>query len=234
MGYAADEVEDLIKKGHNPAQISDMRNVSEDITFRTLTELVGSGRLRRSDIYYSVPAETRHIIEEAIQKFSNREAKYVYLYLRRKRINVKAIEVRTVMKYKNARIALGDIYQDIYSIEVGLHNFVRAILEKKYGAKEEEWWQEGVPKDIRKDCVLRREDDKKRLKDPWCYTNLIDLEEIFDKRWPSFVDKLPKIASSDKKKFLSNLVRLNNIRNSVMHLCEEKSQVKAIFSSFET
>jgi len=71
--------------------------------------------------------------------------------------------------------------------------------------------------DIRKSCVLRREDDEKRLEDPWYYTYLIDLREIFDKRWPHFVDKLPKLVSFDKKKFLSNLVRLNNIRNSVMH-----------------
>ena len=217
MGYAADEVEDLIKKGHNLTQISDMRNVSEDITFRTLTELVGSGRLRRSDIYYSVPAETRHNIEEAIQKFGDRDARYIFLYLRRKRINVKAIEVRIVMKYKNARMALGDIYQDVYSIEVGLHNFVKAVLEKEYGPEEEGWWRKGIPRDIREDCVIRRENDEKPLKDPWCYTYLIDLKAIFDKNWSDFVNKLPKRISSDKKKFLSNLVRLNNIRNSVMH-----------------
>ena len=168
MGYAADEVEELIKKGHNPAEISQMRGVSEDITFRTLTELVGTGRLRRSDIYYSVPTEMRHIIEETVQKFSDRDFRHIFRYLRRKKINVKEIEVKIVMTYKNARIALGDIYQDIYSIEVGLHNFVRAVLEKKYGAKEEGWWREGIPSDIRKDCLIRREDDEKPLKDAWC------------------------------------------------------------------
>jgi hypothetical protein len=87
MGYAADEVEELIKKGHGPAEISRMRGVSEDITLRILRELVGSGRLRRSDIYYSVPTETRHIIEAAVKKFSGREIKHDFLYLRRKKLN---------------------------------------------------------------------------------------------------------------------------------------------------
>jgi hypothetical protein len=217
MGYAADEVEELIKKGHGPAEISQKRGVSEDITLRILTELVGSGRLRRSDIYYSVPTETRQIIEEAAQKFSGREFKRIFRYLRRKKINVKKIEVKIVMTYQNARIALGDIYQDIYSIEVGLHNFVREVLEKKYGDKEEGWWREGIPTDIRKNCQIRREDDEKPLKDAWHYTDLIDLKVIFDKRWSDFMDILPKRTSLNKKKFLSNLTSLNRIRKLVMH-----------------
>ena len=217
MGYAADEVEELIRKGDGPAEISQKRAVSEDITLRTLTELVGTGRLRRSDIYYSVPKETRHIIEEAVRKFTNKDSRHIYRYLRRKNISVKGIEVKIVMTYKNARIALGDIYQDIYSIEVGLHNFVKAVLEKKLGANEEGWWREGIPSDIRKNCLIRREDDERPLKDAWCYTNLIDLKVIFDKGWSNFVGRLPKLISLDKKKFLSNLTRLNNIRNLVMH-----------------
>jgi len=68
MGWAADKVEALIKEGRSPSEISKSRGVSQDVTLRTLAALVGIGRLRRSDIFYSIPATVRHTVENTIRE----------------------------------------------------------------------------------------------------------------------------------------------------------------------
>ena len=88
--------------------------------------------------------------------------------------------------------ALGDMYEDIRTIEVGLHKLIRRGLEEKFGSSESGWWREGVPLGVRKKCVERREeDDSKEWPQPYCYTDLIDLKTILDSNWGVLCDCLP-------------------------------------------
>jgi len=70
-------------------------------------------------------------------------------------------------------------------LEIKLHKFVRHILEETYGLDETCWWVQGVPLEIRKGCVTRREDSDDR-KEPYLYTYLGDLFTIIEKNWNYF------------------------------------------------
>lgn len=53
--------------------------------------------------------------------------------------------------------------------------------------------------------------------EPYCYTTLVHLKDVFEKRWDLFSKLLPAGLASDRKRFLSSRTRLNLIRNGVMH-----------------
>jgi hypothetical protein len=53
--------------------------------------------------------------------------------------------------------------------------------------------------------------------EPYCYTTLIQIKEIMDRRWNLFSKVVAKRPASNKAEFLSGLTRLNQIRNRVMH-----------------
>ena len=55
------------------------------------------------------------------------------------------------------------------------------------------------------------------LAEPHCYTTLVHLKDVFEKRWDLFSKLVPAGLASDRKRFLSSLTRLNLIRNGVMH-----------------
>ena len=58
----------------------------------------------------------------------------------------------------------GVMYDDIRTIEIGLHGLVREALEAEYG--EDHWWRKGVSLPIRQKCVARREEDNDPANDP--------------------------------------------------------------------
>jgi hypothetical protein len=175
---------------------------------------VGEGSLRRSDVLFSISKDDRDAFEEGIQAAGPREAD-VRDWLQRNRPNVNDEDLVAYLVVRDARIALGDMYELLSGFEKGLHSYVRLKLIEEYG--DDRWWRDGVPEGIRAECASLRERDVEPSGDPFKYTTLIHLKEIFDKRW----DVLSKGAGSDmrsnKKKFLSDLDQLNRVRNRVMH-----------------
>ncbi|NOZ64515.1 MAG: hypothetical protein GXO71_06255 [Caldiserica bacterium] len=232
---AADEVAKLIKQGYDPAKIAQSRKVSEDITLRTLRRLVGEGRLRRSDIFYSIPKEKRHLIEETIRKrYRGKKVSPdgVTRSLRRRGVDIAWIEVAIFINYhEDASTAFGDLYQDIRSIEIYLHDLIRKALEEAFGPGEAGWWRKGVPLRIRQKCQERREEDEESPSQPWDYTDLLDLGYIMEKHWVIFQKVLPKQVSN-RKRLLSDILHLNEIRRVVMHPVRYKSP-REIDSDFD-
>jgi hypothetical protein len=113
------------------------------------------------------------------------------------------------------RVYLGDLYEYIREIELGLHAFVRETLKAACG--ENAWWR-AVPEEIRVTCVGAKERDDEPLDDPFCYTTFIHLSGIMDKNWATFSPVLPPgFAGLSKKDFASRMARLNRLRNAVMH-----------------
>ena len=96
-----------------------------------------------------------------------------------------------------------------------MHARIRTELERGYGPQD--WWRKGIPEGVRKDCVLAKEADPEPQADPYYYTPFIHLRDIFDKQWGIFCKLLPKGLAGDKPKFLSELLRLNAVRNKIMH-----------------
>jgi len=99
---------------------------------------------------------------------------------------------------------------------------VRARLEREFGEGEKGWWREGLPENIRTACAARREQDDDPCEEPYGYTNLIDLKSVISKNWHLFHPELPKPYGADKKKLETDFVRLNGIRNAVMHPVKQK------------
>jgi hypothetical protein len=111
-----------------------------------------------------------------------------------------------------------ETYEMLFEIEVNLHTKIKELLQEHFGHLETGWWTKGVPKDVRSVCQKRREDNNEFTKEaPYDYMMLIELKEIFEKRWAVFEKRLPSNVAHEKSGFLKDLDNLNRIRNIVMH-----------------
>ena len=54
-------------------------------------------------------------------------------------------DAKVYWELRSEKIALGDIYEWIYEIEVELHKYIRSILLLAHGDDEAGWWKHGVP-----------------------------------------------------------------------------------------
>lgn len=185
------EALNLLKAGLSPGEIAREQGVTLNKILGYLNQAVGRGMLHRSDILFSIPPD-------------------------RRKNPTNAADQEVVRLYATTSVALGDMYENLRSIEVALHQGIRNALETHFGAGEMGWWREGVPLEIRQKLHARREEDPEPS-DPYAYSDLIDLKQIMDKRWKIVCIILPPKARSDKQSLLSSLTRLNRIRNKVMH-----------------
>jgi hypothetical protein len=186
-----DEAVEWLRWGLSPDRIADEMGISLSTVLGYLDQMVGEGVIRRSDIYFSLSEEERK--------------------------NPAAWEhAEIVERYGNARDALGDMYEELRDIETSLHGRIRDVLVERHGPEESGWWRRGVPINVRKKCVERREEDLQPISDPYCYTDLLDLRAILDSNWTE-LNSVVGTYGSDKPKLLRDLVRLNEIRRTVMH-----------------
>jgi hypothetical protein len=126
-------------------------------------------------------------------------------------------DIKVVDRYKDARFALGDMYEHVRTIEINLHELIRKCLASEFGKGENGWWRKGVPVLIRQKCVGRREEDDEPLADPFGYADLVDLKEIVIRQWAIIREQLPGETAANRKAVESDLNRLNQIRKLVMH-----------------
>ena len=205
----------------SPGEIAASRGVTLATILGYLNQMVGEGRLRRSDILFSVSSEKRSLIARALADGKSRQPWAVLRRLRRlaSGSSVTEADMTVVSRYGSAGHSLGDMYEDIRTIEVGLHGLIRQGLEHEFGSGESGWWRQGIPVKIRQDCVLRREEDPTPALEPFCYTDLIDLGTILDKQWKVLSRYLPQPVANDKNKkpLLAELRDLNRVRRMVMH-----------------
>lgn len=205
----------LFKEGNSPKEIAGKIKISFKRVLDYLYIHAGEGNIRRSDIWFSINHNIRERFEK-IDKAEEKEEKATILSELIDLFHIHKDEIELYLKLRKARVAHGDLYELISDIEILLHSAIKNVLIKEYGEKE--WWRKGIPQSVRIECASRyEEDDDDPAKEAFCYTNLIHLKTIFDKRWNKFENVLPKDIVKDKRKFLSNLVRMNHIRNRVMH-----------------
>ena len=107
-----------------------------------------------------------------------------------------------------------DAYALIGVIECSLAHLIRSELQRGHGDK---WWREGVPVEIRKDCVSAREEDLEPLEEEFQYWTISHMTSILESRWAIFSKILPGRMVADKKGFLSTLKKMNRVRNRIMH-----------------
>lgn len=204
-----DEAQEWLRDGLYPSAIAQRMDISARSVIQYLRTKVGEGTLRLSDVYFSWPAEKRQILQQAGRK----KCADVRLLSAN---GLSREDLELFQSFRNSRIFAGDLYEYISLTELAIHRLARARLEREFGSREDGWWRKGIPSAIRIKCVSRREEDEDPA-DPFSYTTLIDLLSIISNNWPLFQTEVPDAYRSDRKKLASVLVRLNGIRNSVMH-----------------
>ena len=118
--------------------------------------------------------------------------------------------------YSEPGNVLGDMYEDLRYIEITLHQKIKDVLVDQYGDGELGWWRQGVPESVRVKCQERREKDQDDPCEPFCYSDLLDLDAILQKQW-SVLKNLLHNYEADRKQLSKDLRRLNRIRNKIMH-----------------
>ena len=118
--------------------------------------------------------------------------------------------------YSEPGKVLGDMYEDLRCIEIALHQKIQITLVDRYGDGEVSWWRKGIPESVRVKCQERREKDQDDPCEPFCYSDLLDLDTIFQKQWP-LLKELIRDYTADRKRLNKDLRRLNRIRNKIMH-----------------
>ena len=118
--------------------------------------------------------------------------------------------------YSEPGNVLGDMYEDLRCVEITLHKKIQTTLVDRYGDGELCWWRKGVPESVRVKCQERREKDQDDPCKAFCYSDLLDLDTIFQKQWP-LLKELIRAYTADRKQLSKDLMRLNRIRNKIMH-----------------
>ncbi len=211
-----DQAADLLRQGLPPSQIAQQMHISPAAVMQYLCLKIGEGELRRSDIAFSLPHDARVAIEEIIEKSEGSvTVGRLQRELRKRHVTANRIDVGVYLHYRRARVVLGDMYELVRNVEVRLHSFIKQAFIAEF--TEENWWRGGVPDNIRAECAALLEKDPEPAGEPYCYTHLINLREILDKRWPILSKFMPKQLLNQKKELMERLLKLNRIRNSVMH-----------------
>lgn len=215
---AREEAVRMIKEGLSPIDIARRRNVTLSTILGYLDQMIVRGAIRRSDILFSVPAEIRRPILERFTDGRSQSVSAIMGRLQRRGINIEEDYVTVVQRYGSASHALGDMYEDIRTIEVELHKGIRQALEMKFGTNEAGWWRQGIPQEVRAACHKSREFDSVYAPEPYCYTTIINLKEIIKKKgnWEPIREHL-HLKQNQRDALTENLDRLNQIRNMVMH-----------------
>jgi hypothetical protein len=209
-----EEAARLLLAGNSPSKIAAQLRLPLGVVMNSLYNQVGLGRIRRSDILFSIDADTRHAIEKAIAEVDDAPAR-VRRALARAGIQVSRADLDVYLKLRDSRVDLGDMYELLRDIELKLHDYVRASLIAEFG--EADWWRQGVPLPVREDCAVMCERDAEPAESLYCYTTVMNLRLIFEREWSVLSRNLPGRLRADKQAFLQDLVRVNRIRNVVMH-----------------
>src|SRR5690348_11836759 len=206
---------ELLRHGLSPSQIAREMKIPVGVVMAYLYRQIGEGELRRSDILFTLDPQARERIEKLVQDRGSIVAWKLRRWLHNDGFEVDSEDLQIYLKLRDARVDLGDMYELIRDLELSLHGFVREALEREFGA--EQWWREGVPLNVREDCAITNERDPEPAQDLFCYTTIMHLFVVFDKQWTTLSQFLPPKLKGNKQEFLTNLKRLNSIRNKVMH-----------------
>lgn len=212
-----DQAAALLSAGNSPSRIASLMGITIGSVEQYLYTKVGEGAIRRSDILFSIDASIRNTVENIILKTGKSDCASIIWAAKREAHFLDYNELEIYLTLKDARISLGDMYEFIYQIETTLHEMIKRTLIDKYGEGEGGWWRKGISLEIRKDCTRLREEETEPAAEAFCYTTFAHLRKILDDQWGVFSQVLPKALAKEKKTFLSNLNKLNGIRNYVMH-----------------
>ena len=217
------EATKLLRQGLTLDRIAEQMGVSFQTISRYMKLQVAEGALKVSDVFFGLAQDRRETLEKLLSANGDpmQQPTKAY-YSAASEQGLSWDEANLYWSLRDSRFSRGDMYEHLADVEVELHTFIRRTLEAEFGSDETGWWRQGVPVCVRKSCVQVREDDPDPVQDIFAYTTFINLPEIIDKNWAFFVPKLPKQWASNRKGLISDLARLNQLRNAVMHPVKNK------------
>ena len=103
-----------------------------------------------------------------------------------------------------------------HKIEPFLHEFICNALIKEFGEKN--WWAQGVPKKIQKDCADIRI-DQGSTEPEWRYLTTVSYSEIIKQNWNLLGEAMtePRMENAAKDKRIGWLITFNSIRQKYSH-----------------
>ena len=131
-----DHVLNLLLEGNSPSGIAQKTAMPLGVVMNHLYNLVGQGRLRRSDVLFSIDPELRRTVEGAIAEAGSSEPRRVRRALQRSGAQLPAEDLDVYLRLRDARVDLGDMYEFIREIELKLHEFIRSSLMAEHGDRE--------------------------------------------------------------------------------------------------
>lgn len=101
-------------------------------------------------------------------------------------------------------------------IEPMIDRFTKHKLKEEFGEKN--WWYEGVPEKVRKQCVAKKE-EKRSEKDPSSFFTIVNYIEIIKENWAQLGEHYtpPGLERRNKNDKLKWLKHLNDIRIKYSH-----------------
>ena len=210
-----------LEHGESLDLIASAMGVSFQTVVRYMKLQVAEGGIRLSDVFFGIANDRRRALDEILSVAGGTASKAFYKAAEARGFSWD--EANFYVTLKESNIFRGDMYEHIADIEVTLHRLIREQLITEYGKNEPGWWRKGVPLPVRKYCVGVREEDPDPVEDLFAYTTFISLAEILSKNWGVFSGSLPGSLGDDRKRLLSDLNRLNHIRNAVMHPVKNKT-----------
>jgi predicted transcriptional regulator len=119
---------ELLQNNHSIPEIAKELGISVSSVLQYLYLQVGEGKLKRSDILFSIPANERQAIENIIQQRDTD----TNFYKLEKSLGLAGHKIcpeiiRTYLDLRDVRVSRGDMYELISEIEVTLHDFVRQM-----------------------------------------------------------------------------------------------------------
>lgn len=209
------EAANLLRQGYSPTKVAAEMKLPLRVVLAYLYREIGEGKLRRSDVLFTIDRHIRQHIEDCIRELGPRARPgRLRRELLKRGHEVHPDDLELYLKLRDAQADLGDMYELIRDLELRLHNYIRSRFTAEYA---DAWWREGVPLPVREDCAVLHERDQEPAADLFCYTTFMHLHLIFDKKWAVLSAALPQQYQNAKQEFLDSLKRLNRIRNRVMH-----------------
>jgi predicted transcriptional regulator len=218
---------EFLTRGYSIPEIAEEMRVTPSTIKQYLCTLLGEGKIRPSDILFSISPANRAAIRKAARDNRGCEIWEIQKKLKNQGCAISREEIEVFVSLEDK--ALGDMYDYIREIELTLHFIVKLVLCKEF---KKDWWNKGIPVVIRKECASRKEEDVEPNEwehgeseqgegllpdeDKYRYTTFINLSTIIDKQWNIFIRAFPNLVS-DKKKLCRDIEKLNRIRNKVMH-----------------
>lgn len=207
----------LVSEGIIPSLIAKQVQLNPEQVIQVISKAVSEGKLRRSDVLAAFDKDWRGLVDNFADSEKQFPSEKMSLVLQMFDMPHDIPELELYLSYRVLRATASDTYQILSDLERTLHALIKTALVKHFQSSDSGWWAQGVPQQVRVSCAGSRELDEGYSEHPYSYTTLIHLWQIMENNWDILKEYLSPEATQNRKVLKNEWVRMNAIRNRVMH-----------------